>query len=118
MTDAEHRLWYHLRGRRFGQRKFRRQVPLGDYIVDFLCEEARLVVELDGGQHASQHAYDDARTAWLNKRGYSVLRFWNNDVLGNTEGVLEEIAATLTPPSPKGEGERPSPRPLPRERET
>jgi very-short-patch-repair endonuclease len=102
MTIAETRLWYHLRAGRFQGWKFRRQVPLGTYVVDFLCEEARLIVEADGGQHADDAAADEERTNWLNSRGYEVMRFWNNDVLGNTQGVLtilaERLAAKL--PSP------------------
>ena len=109
MTDAEAKLWYYLRGRRFEGRKFRRQVPLGDYVVDFVCEHARLIIEVDGGQHADRLAYDGARTAWLESRGYGVVRFWNHDVLGNMEGVLESLSLAL--------GERdPLPGPLPRER--
>jgi very-short-patch-repair endonuclease len=86
--------------------KFRRQVPIGDYVVDFVCENARLVIEADGGQHADLVASDDARTQWLNKQGYRVMRFWNNDVLANPAGVLETIIAALDP----------LPAPLPRER--
>jgi very-short-patch-repair endonuclease len=100
MPDAEQRLWYHLRAGRFQGWKFRRQVPLGRYVVDFLCEDARLIVEVDGGQHAEQIEQDSARTQWLSSQGYAVMRFWNNDALANIEGVL----ATLSRPSPKGEG--------------
>ena len=95
MTDAERRIWYYLRASRFHGWKFRRQVPLGSYIVDFLCESARLIVELDGGQHAEQARPDAERTRWLEQRGYRVVRFWNNDVLGNTSGVLEAIREIL-----------------------
>jgi very-short-patch-repair endonuclease len=109
MTDAEWRLWYHLRANRFLGLKFRRQVPMGPYTVDFLCERARLIVEVDGGQHADRIEGDTVRTAWLEAQGYSVIRFWNNDVLGNTNGVLEAIATALGYPLPD---------PLPRERET
>jgi very-short-patch-repair endonuclease len=90
-TDAERRLWRHLRDRRLGGFKFRRQVPIGTYVVDFLCHEAQLVVEVDGGQHAKATVKDARRTAYLSAKGYRVLRFWNNDVLGNTEGVLARI---------------------------
>jgi very-short-patch-repair endonuclease len=86
--------------------KFARQVPIGLYIVDFCCREQKLIVELDGGQHAMRVAYDTGRTAFLEGLGYLVLRFWDNDVLGNTEGVLVRIAEALAT--------RPSPRPSPR----
>ena len=92
MTDCEYRLWYYLRARRFQDRKFRRQVPMGPYIVDFLCEEVRLIVELDGGQHAERVRHDAARSEWLKGQGYRVLRFWNNEVTENIEGVLETLA--------------------------
>ena len=75
--------------------KFRRQVPIGPYVVDFFCPDGELVVELDGGQHAADTERDDKRTRWLESEGYRVLRFWNNDVLGNTYGVLDAIARTL-----------------------
>jgi very-short-patch-repair endonuclease len=100
MTDAEQRLWYYLRACRFHGRKFRRQVPLGHYVVDFLCEEARIIVEIDGGQHAEGIERDARRTEWLEARGYAVIRFWNHDVLANTEGVL----ATLSPALSQGRG--------------
>jgi adenine-specific DNA-methyltransferase len=80
-----------LRDRRLNGAKFRRQVPIGNYIVDFVCQEAKLVVELDGGQHADQVAYDTARTEWLVSVGYRVLRFWNTDLTENEEGVLTAI---------------------------
>ena len=103
MSDAEKRLWYHLRAHRFCGASFRRQAPIGNYIVDFACHDAGLIIELDGGQHgtASAARRDTQRTAWLATRGYRVLRFWNNDVLRNTEGVLELIAVELekAPPS-------------------
>ena len=93
-TDAESRLWYHLRDRRFQGWKFRRQHILQGYIVDFVCLERKLVIELDGGQHAEQEAYDNRRTRVLEKDGFKVIRFWNNEVLTNTEGVLEMILNT------------------------
>lgn len=93
-TDAEDRLWYHLRGRRFLGFKFRRQRDTGRNVADFVCEQARLIVEVDGSQHAD-NAADLVRTAVLNDAGYLVIRFWNNDVLTNTDGVLEEIAERL-----------------------
>jgi very-short-patch-repair endonuclease len=94
MTDAERRLWYWLRAHRFAGHKFKRQVPLGRYVVDFACLNRSLVIEVDGGQHADS-ARDRQRDAWLRARGFQVLRFWNNDVLKNTEGVLEMILAAL-----------------------
>ena len=101
MTEAEARLWYHLRAHRLGGHKFKRQKPLGPYIVDFVCMEHRLVVEVDGGQHAEARAYDAKRDAWLEARGFRVLRFWNNEVLEETEAVLERILQALSPgPSP------------------
>ncbi len=93
-TEAETRLWQALRSRQLLGFKFRRQAPIGAYVADFLCEHARLIIEVDGGQHADNPA-DAARTAVLEAAGYSVLRFWNNDVLENIDGVLEEIARTL-----------------------
>jgi very-short-patch-repair endonuclease len=94
MTDAERRLWACLRNRRFVGYKFRRQHPLGPFIVDFACVEHRLVIEADGGQHAESEA-DERRTAWLEQQGWRVLRFWNNEILANTEGVQEMILAVL-----------------------
>ena len=100
MTDAEHRLWYYLRGKRLIGIKFRRQQSIGTYIVDFVSMEHRLVLELDGGQHVEQAAHDAERTQFLNQEGYRVLRFWNHDVLQQTEAVLERIteACNCTPP--------------------
>jgi len=95
-TEVEERLWYHLRAHRFIGLKFKRQKPMGHYIVDFVCVERRLVIELDGGQHAEQTAYDQQRDAWLRNQGYTVLRFWNNDVLQQLEGVLETIRSALS----------------------
>ena len=91
MTEAERVLWHRLRRRQVAGCRFRRQHPLGGFIVDFVSLEARLVVEVDGGQHAERHGYDQERTAWLARRGYRVLRFWNNEVLANAEGVLDVI---------------------------
>jgi very-short-patch-repair endonuclease len=93
-TDAEYRLWYRLRGREIGAHKFLRQVPLGPYVVDFLCRASRLVIEIDGEQHVDSPS-DDRRTAWLNSHGYSVLRFWNHDALRERESVLDTILAVL-----------------------
>jgi very-short-patch-repair endonuclease len=93
-TDAERKLWSELRNRRLCGYKFTRQVPLGPYIVDFLCRSHRLVVELDGDQHAWSET-DAGRTAYLNRYGYSVLRFWNNEVFKETDEVLTTILAVL-----------------------
>ncbi|MDP2242365.1 MAG: endonuclease domain-containing protein [Burkholderiales bacterium] len=95
-TEAEQWLWYHLRAHRFMGLKFKRQKPMGRYIVDFACLERRLIIELDGGQHAEQMAYDQHRDAWLRSQGFTVLRFWNNDVMQQMEGVLEQIRCTVT----------------------
>ena len=96
-TDAERRLWYYLRAKRFFKVKFRRQVPVGPFIVDFLAYSQQLVIELDGGQHLQQQGYDQRRDAWLQRQGYRVLRFWDNDVLTEPESVLERIRQELTP---------------------
>jgi very-short-patch-repair endonuclease len=95
-TDAERLLWSRLRARRFFDSKWKRQQSLGSYIVDFVCFESRVVIELDGGQHASNKDADVKRDAWLRGEGFVVLRFWNNEVLGNLEGVLVIIARYLS----------------------
>jgi len=95
LTDAETHLWQHLRARQVCNQKFRRQHPAGNYILDFACIEARLAIEVDGGQHNEMQNQDNLRTAWLEKQGWKVLRFWNNEVLQNIEGVLEVILNTL-----------------------
>ncbi|HEU0153010.1 MAG TPA: endonuclease domain-containing protein [Arenimonas sp.] len=109
MTEAEHRLWFHLRAHRFAGYKFRRQQPIGPYIVDFAAMRHRLVIEADGGQHNGD-ARDAQRDDWLTAQGYRVLRFWNHEVLQNTELVLEEIWRALcagpSPPAPLPQGER------------
>jgi very-short-patch-repair endonuclease len=92
-TDAEARLWYYLRSRRFDGAKFIRQFPIGPYIADFACRDARLAIELDGGQH--NEVVDAPRTQVIESFGYRIIRFWNNDVLANTEGVLEAIRHEL-----------------------
>ena len=89
-TQAELTLWKHIRSRQLAGWKFRRQVPLGRYVVDFVCLERKLIVEIDGGHHQDQ-ADDDERTEWLESRGFRVLRFWNNEVLGQTETVAQVI---------------------------
>jgi very-short-patch-repair endonuclease len=91
-TDAEIRLWSRLRRQQLEGFRFRRQHPIGPYVVDFFCAEAKLIVEVDGGQHADDSA---TRTRWLEARGYRVIRFWNNEVLANTEGVLITILDAL-----------------------
>src|SRR5579859_3352090 len=90
MTDAERKLWAALRDRQLNGIKFRRQHPLGPYVLDFFSEEHKLVVEVDGGQHADHAERDVVRDAWLNANGCHVLRFWNNEVLHNLSGVLTE----------------------------
>ena len=94
-TDAEKRLWSHIRNRQLEGWKFRRQVPIGRYIADFVCLELKLIVELDGGQHAEQAEYNLHRTKFLQSKGYRVVRFWNNEALGNIEGVLETLTLAL-----------------------
>jgi very-short-patch-repair endonuclease len=103
-TDVETRIWSRLRARQVASAKFRRQYPISRFIVDFCCFEQRLVVELDGGQHAEAGAFDQRRTEFLVAEGYRVLRFWNNEVMENIDGVLERISEALTLPSPKGRG--------------
>ncbi|WP_404822494.1 endonuclease domain-containing protein [Noviherbaspirillum aerium] len=95
MTDTEALMWKLLRNRRMADAKFRRQHPMGRFILDFFCVEKMLAVELDGGQHADAVEYDHARDAWLRQRGVRVLRFWNNQVLIETEAVMEVIHAAL-----------------------
>ncbi|MFT3878943.1 MAG: endonuclease domain-containing protein [Gemmatales bacterium] len=111
MTDTEQFVWYHLRARRFQGYKFRRQVPIGRFVVDFICFESKLIVELDGGQHAEQQPYDEARTQYLEQSGYRVLRFWNHDVLKDWEVVEEVIWRALQASDLHGDG-RSSPCPL------
>ena len=93
MTDAERKLWYFLRNRRLAGLKFRRQVPIGPYIVDFACLEKKVVVEIDGGEHnmPDQRRYDSQRAAWLEAQGFRIFRFWNKEVLFNIESVLAVI---------------------------
>jgi very-short-patch-repair endonuclease len=109
MTDAERRLWQGLRGRQMDGYKFRRQHPYYDFILDFVCLEQKLVIEVDGGQHSGSIS-DKQRDGFLEKGGFRVLRFWNNDVLNQTNNVLEAIYRSLTHshhphPSPPLEGE-------------
>ena len=97
MTDAERRLWYALRGRRFDGVKFTRQYAIGPYVVDFVCRSARLIVEIDGDQHGRDEGVlaDVARTAFLEQNGYRVIRFWNADVLKNLDGILQMLGEAL-----------------------
>jgi very-short-patch-repair endonuclease len=96
-TEAEKRLWKLLRAKQLAGYKFRRQEPIGPYIVDFVCFRPRLVIELDGGQHdaTTQRAHDERRTAWLRSQSFNVIRFWNNQLLENEAGVLHEILGAL-----------------------
>ena len=110
MTDAERKLWHALRARRFAATKFRRQVPIGPYVADFLCYEKRLVIEVDGSQHADSKR-DKVRDRWFAGNGFRVLRFWNNEVLTNLDGVSTAIVSALAerrydPFPARGEGKR------------
>ena len=107
-TDTERELWHLLRGRELAGFKFRRQVPLGEFVADFVCLSERLIVELDGGQHLGRADHDARRTAWLEAHNFRVLRFWKNDVLEQREAVLQTILSSLvTPhPNPLPQGER------------
>lgn len=101
MTLAERKLWLALRGKQINGHRFRRQHPIGSYIADFACVEKMLVIELDGGQHQEQVEYDERRTLSMQLQGWPVLRFWNNEVMENLEGVLTRVVEnlTFTPPS-------------------
>src|SRR5277367_6490243 len=90
-TDAENHLWYFLRSRHFQGFKFRRQYVIEHYIVDFICIKKKLIIEIDGGQHTQALEYDTKRTAFLEAKGYTVLRFWNNDIFSNIDEVLTVI---------------------------
>jgi very-short-patch-repair endonuclease len=92
-TEAEKRLWAQLRAKQLDGHRFRRQHPIGPYVVDFFCPKAKLIVEVDGGQHSEDG--DRERTRWIESHGYRVIRFWNNDVTNNIEGVLLRIIETL-----------------------
>ena len=109
-TDAERLLWSKLRDRRMMNCKFRRQFPVGRYIVDFVCHEYKLVIELDGGHHQDQQEYDAVRSEWLQSRGFEVLRYRDNDVLTDVDSVLESIGEVLRR---RGEEVSPSPQPSP-----
>jgi len=106
MTEAEQRLWYHLRAHRLVEQKFRRQQPIGQHVVDFVHFGAKLIIEADGGQHLDS-AHDEVRDLWLQNQGFRIMRFWNNDILQNTESVLtaifDAVSHPLSPgPSPTG----------------
>ena len=107
-TEAEHRLWQLLRAKRFSGYKFRRQVPIDFYIADFLCPAARLIIELDGSQHA-ESAADERRDSYLRSQGFRVLRIWNRDLFTNEEGVAELIYSALHSPPLPGAARHPSP---------
>ena len=104
-TDAEAVIWRQLRAHRFAGHKFRRQQPIGNYILDFVCFEAKLIVEVEGGQHNGSIS-DRSRDQWLESQGFLVLRFWNNEVFQNLEGVLSRILEVVAPspsiPPPRG----------------
>ena len=102
MTEAERRLWQMLRSRQTEDCRFRRQVPIGGFIADFVCHEARLIVEIDGGQHDPSSGAEASRARFLEAEGYRVLRFWNNEVLDNPEGVRAAIAESLQRVTPTG----------------
>jgi len=109
LTPAERNLWSVLRNRQIAGAKFRRQQAIGPYVADFVCLEHRLIIEADGGQHAESKS-DGRRTAFLETKGYRVLRFWNNDILSNLDGVAQVIATELLTPHPaRTSRESPSP---------
>ena len=119
MTDAERFAWQRIRYRQIGGQKFRRQAPIGPFIADFVCHECRLIVELDGGQHAEQREMDASRTRWFESQGYRVVRFWNHEVLQDWDVVAEVIwehVQALTPhpdPPPQGGRGKEAPHPDP-----
>ena len=98
-TDAERKIWQLLQSRALKGAKFRRQHPVGSYVVDFMCINEKLIIELDGSQHQPQKSYDAQRTAFLEQAGYRVIRFWDNDVLLQTESVMQAIFDALGSPS-------------------
>ena len=102
-TDVERLLWKHLRNRQLYGYKFRRQLPIEPFIADFACLELKLVIELDGGQHANQINYDNQRSLLLEQRGFKVIRFWNNEVIENTAGVLEALHLAILEITEKAE---------------
>ena len=100
MTDAEARMWHHLRNRQLADAKFRREHPIGPYYVDFVSLKHKLIIEVDGGQHLTNEKADSKRTDFLASKGYTVLRFWNHDVLTDSDAVLEKIRASLEAGAP------------------
>jgi len=110
MTDAERKLWFALRDRRFQTFKFRRQVPIGPYVADFLSFASRLIVEVDGGQHRESQR-DAKRDRWLSENHFRVMRFWNSEVLSNLDGVLTVLATELATPHPASRSRSTSPSP-------
>jgi len=111
-TQAEQKLWRLLRNPQRAGLKFRRQQPSGPYVADFVCFEARLIVEVDGGQHVEGTEAESRRTRWLEAQGFHLLRFWNNDVLGNPDGVAEAIERAVNSPHPLPSGRSPEGRDL------
>jgi len=109
MTESENRLWRQLRAHRLNGEKFRRQQPIGPYVVDFVHFGVRLIVEADGGQH-NDAPHDKRRDTWLREQGFRVLRFWNNEIMANLDGVLATVMDAVTnppsPPAPLPQGER------------
>jgi very-short-patch-repair endonuclease len=99
-TEAEKKLWGRLRSKRLIQFRFKRQFPIGNFIADFACPQSKIVIELDGGHHADQMAKDDWRTRLIEQRGFRVIRFWDNEVLTDIDGVVDRIAAALRGTSP------------------
>ena len=115
-THTEQLLWRHLRAKQIGDCKFRRQEPFDEYIADFVCYETRLIIEVDGGQHSEGKKRDEKRDEWFKNQGFTVLRFWNNEVLANIDGVLEMIRehmAKSPSPNPPIEGGETEKFPLP-----
>ncbi|MDF0487790.1 endonuclease domain-containing protein [Sphingomonas sp. H39-1-10] len=112
MTESEKRLWSAIRNRKLANAKFRKQTWLGEFLVDFYCAEAKLAVEVDGDSHAHQQVYDERRTSWLEAEGFRVIRFSNNEVMTNLEGVADAIRAALAP-SPSHSASPSGPLPLP-----
>ena len=103
-TDPERLLWRHLKAKQLDGLKFRRQEQIGPFIADFVCYEKALIIEADGGHHALEQEKDVERTRWLNAQGFKVLRFWNNEILTNLEGVLDTIREKVFPSPTEGRG--------------
>ena len=97
LTDAERWLWQRLRNRQLLGAKFRRQAAIGPYVVDFVCSEQKLVLEIDGSQHQQQKDHDESRSRWLEQQGYMVLRFWNHEIFKESEAVLTRIVQAIEP---------------------